>query len=253
MLLTLLSSLLYITSMMLLHSRQKPKTVLISGTMVAAIALHWVQTFNGLGALNDVAIFNILSLITVCMAMIGALRYFLQSDQSAYTVVSLVAAVCVWFPLIFNKIHMPIDSWGLKFHIVLSIAAYISLGFGALYACFLLLQDYRLRKGNDVFSSSLSLSYLERTMLRFTVFGEMILTLSLATGLLFIYDFWAQHISHKVVFGFISWAIIAILLLRHYRQGVRGRQAAIWVLSGFACLILAYFGSAFVLQLIFHR
>jgi ABC-type uncharacterized transport system permease subunit len=38
-----------------------------------------------------------------------------------------------------------------------------------------------------------------------------------------------------------------------FRYGWRGRTAIIWTLGGFVILILAYFGTKAVLELILHR
>lgn len=244
----------YLLSVLLLYREKHHYRTAIIIAMSVAFAAHFAQAFSGLqGAMNDVSVMNMLTLVAVCMAAIGAIRYFLRADQLVYTVVASIAAVCVWFPVIFHGPASTVSSWGLKLHIVLSISAYIALGFAALYGCFLWLQDHRLRHGQGTMNFSLPLNDIERTMMSFTIVGEILLSLSLATGLLFIQNIWAQHVSHKVVFGIIAWLIIGILLIRHYRQGFRGRQAAIWLLSGFMFLVLAYFGSAFVLQILLHQ
>ncbi|MGY0399402.1 MAG: cytochrome C assembly family protein [Ostreibacterium sp.] len=254
MIFTFIASLGYFISVLLLHRVEKPAMVVLLPVMCIAFIAHTIQVLTALhGVMNDVSVMNVLAVVTLCMALIGSLRYFLEKDRTAYTVVALIATICVWFPIWFPTPSTSVNSWSLKFHIVLSIAAYIAIGFAALYACFLLIQDTRLRKGKDIFSLNLPLNYIERTMMSFTVFGEILLTLSLATGAFFIHDILEQHLAHKGFFGAISWLIIAVLLFRHYRQGFRGRQAAIWLLSGFVFLALAYFGSAFVLQIILHK
>lgn len=250
----LFASLGYLSSVWLLHRRKAPSKAVLSATMLVALAMHATQVSIGLqGMFNDASVMHMLSLVTVCMTIVGGWRYFSKADASAYTVVAAMAAVCVWFPVWFPLPQTYIHGWSLKFHIVLSIAAYIALGFAALYACFLLLQDARLRRGQAAFDMVLPLDYLERTMLHFTLVGELLLTLSLATGMLFINDFWSQHITHKVIFGAVAWLIIAVLMLRHYRHGFRGRKAACWLLSGFVCLLLAYFGTALVLQMLLQN
>jgi ABC-type uncharacterized transport system permease subunit len=44
--------------------------------------------------------------------------------------------------------------------------------------------------------------------------------------------------------------VFAILLFGRWRFGWRGRTAVRWTLSGFALLLLAYFGSRVVLDLL---
>jgi len=43
------------------------------------------------------------------------------------------------------------------------------------------------------------------------------------------------------------------LLLGRWRLGWRGRSAIHWTLGGFALLLLAYFGTKFVLEVILNR
>lgn len=251
MIIAFTASLGYWASILVLYRREKFPVHWLMLTMGVAFVAHCWQVIHSLhGVLRDMSVMNVLTLVSLLMALLGAVRYFLRDDKVAYTVVALVAAVCVWFPVMFHVPSTIVDRWSLKVHITLSIAAYIALGFAALYACCLLVQDARLRKGRSVFNLALPLNYIERTMMSFTIFGELLLTLSLATGLLFIYDLWGQHVAHKVLFGAVSWLVIGIVLIRHYRQGFRGRRAAWWLLGGFSCLVLSYFGSAFVLQII---
>lgn len=251
MVLALFASLAYSISVGLLYGKTHVQRSVIWAAVCTALAVHSIQVIIGLqGLLNNASLTSVLSLVAFCMAIGGAIRYQLKTDTAGYAVVALIAAVCVWFPVLLPLPETKIHSGGLKFHIVLSIAAYIAIGFAALYGCFLLLQDYRLRRGKPILHSTLPLNDIERTMLGFTLVGAVLLTLSLATGLLFIHDLWAQHVAHKVIFGAIAWVIIWLLLWRHFRYGFRGTKAARWLLIGFICLGLSYFGTAFVLQIL---
>ncbi len=231
------------------NARVKRMPIFIA--MASAFVSHLFdisQNFNGF--VHNVSVTNILTLVALCMTLLGAARFVWRQDRTAYPVVALIAAVCVWSPIVLPAPATIAQGWALKVHIVLSIAAYIALGFAALYACFLLLQDYRLRHGRGGFNIDVPLFDIERTMISFTRFGAVLLTLSLATGIVFIHDIWAQHVGHKLFFGVISWVIILIVLLLHHLYGFRGRPVALWLLGGFACLVLSYFGSALVLQII---
>ncbi len=201
--------------------------------------------------LNNFSLMNTLSLVTYLMAFIGFGIAIIKKDYISCSVVCLISAICLWFPIMYNMPTLEHHfSWGIKTHVAFSISAYVSLAFAALYACFLLIQDRHLRAGKDLNTIPLALNYIEKTMISFALIGEVLLTISLVTGLLFIGDIWQQHISHKLVFSVISWFIMAVLLFRHYKNGFRGAAAAKWLLSGFILLVLAYFGSAFVLQII---
>jgi ABC-type uncharacterized transport system permease subunit len=83
--------------------------------------------------------------------------------------------------------------------------------------------------------------------------GVSFLSLSLITGFLFVEDLFVQHLVHKTVLSIIAWCVFTILLWGHWQYGWRGRTAIKWNLSGFFVLMLAYFGSKFVLELILKK
>ena len=63
----------------------------------------------------------------------------------------------------------------------------------------------------------------------------------------------AARFNHKTVFGVLSWIIFAALLGGRHVYGWRGRIAVRWTLTGFLMLVLAYFGSRFVLEVVLQR
>ena len=54
----------------------------------------------------------------------------------------------------------------------------------------------------------------------------------------------------KTVLSLVAWAFFAVLLYGRWRYGWRGRLAVRGALAGYALLVLAYFGSKLVLELI---
>jgi ABC-type uncharacterized transport system permease subunit len=97
------------------------------------------------------------------------------------------------------------------------------------------------------------LQTLEFSMFQIIAFGFFLLSLGLISGLMFLKDMFAQHLVHKTVLSIIAWLVFAILLWGRHRFGWRGRTAIRYTLSGFGSLMLAYFGSKLVLELILHR
>ena len=82
------------------------------------------------------------------------------------------------------------------------------------------------------------------------VVGFAALTISLGSGLIFLENMFEQQLVHKTILAIIAWFVFLILLLGHWKLGWRGRTAIRWTLSGFASLMLAYFGSKFVLEVL---
>jgi ABC-type uncharacterized transport system permease subunit len=91
---------------------------------------------------------------------------------------------------------------------------------------------------------------METLLFQMITAGVLLLTVSLGTGFLFLHDLFAQHLVHKTVLSFLAWAIFCGILIGRQRYGWRGRVAVNWILAGFVLLLLGYFGSKFVLELI---
>ena len=96
---------------------------------------------------------------------------------------------------------------------------------------------------------------MERILFQLIGVGFVLLTLSLATGIVFSEEVFGKPLSptHKTVFAVISWAIFGGLLWGRRHYGWRGRVAMRWTLAGFLALVLAYFGSRFVLEFVLQR
>ncbi len=81
----------------------------------------------------------------------------------------------------------------------------------------------------------------------------VLLSLAIASGFVFVEDMFAQHLVHKTVLSLLAWVIFAILLACHHWLGWRGMRAVRWTLVGYLMLLLAYFGSKFVLEVLLTR
>jgi ABC-type uncharacterized transport system permease subunit len=94
---------------------------------------------------------------------------------------------------------------------------------------------------------------MEDLMFEMIGIGFILLTLALLSGFAFLDDMFAQHLVHKTVLSVVAWLVFGGLLLGRRLWGWRGRKAISWTLTGFGILILAYFGSKLVLELILHQ
>jgi ABC-type uncharacterized transport system permease subunit len=93
---------------------------------------------------------------------------------------------------------------------------------------------------------------MEKLLFRMIGVGFVLLTLTLASGLMFSEQIFgkAWQFNHKVLFGFISWGVFAVLLWGNRTYGWRGRVAVHWTVSGFVFLVTAYIGSKFVMEVL---
>jgi ABC-type uncharacterized transport system permease subunit len=111
----------------------------------------------------------------------------------------------------------------------------------------------RTRRVTHLSTALPPLDALEKVMFQLIGSGFVILTLALLTGFVFVTDLRAQHLEHKTILSCIAWVLFGVLLIGRSRYGWRGRPAVLWTLSGFGFLILAYFGSKFVLEYLLGR
>ncbi|MGH8475548.1 MAG: cytochrome C assembly family protein [Methylococcales bacterium] len=144
---------------------------------------------------------------------------------------------------------------GLNLHILSSILAYSILNIAAIQAVLLALQDRQLhRHGSNSFIGSFPpLQTMEALLFQMIGAGLILLTISLASGLLFVQDLFAQRLAHKTILSIFAWILFAVLLVGRLIFGWRGQTAIRWTLGGFISLMLAYFGSKMVLEIFLHK
>jgi ABC-type uncharacterized transport system permease subunit len=163
-----------------------------------------------------------------------------------------VAAICIGLTMIFPAPRIITSSWQLNSHILASLLAYSILGLAVLQALLLAIQDSHLRnrEPGGFIRALPPLQTMETLLFHMIATGFVLLTLALVTGMLFLEDIFAQHLVHKTTLSIIAWVVFAILLWGRWRYGWRGRIAIRWTIGGFIFLMLAYFGSKFVLELV---
>lgn len=226
---------------------------------LAAIMLHAFILFkynlytpHGL----DLSVFTVLSLvswITASFLIIAALR---QPVECLAIVVFPFAAIMLVLRMMSEQHHYITQiSNGLETHILLSIIAYSVLSIAAVQSLLLYIQDYHLHnKQPGGFISALpSLETMEILLFKMIALGFILLTVSLASGIPYLEDIHQQHLTHKIILSCIAWFVFAVLLWGRWKFGWRGQTAIRWTLGGFVLLMLAYFGSSLVLQVILQR
>ncbi len=139
-----------------------------------------------------------------------------------------------------------------QIHVFLSLLAYAVLALAAAQAILVSIQRRYLSKHKPGGFMRL-LPPLDTTEdLLFTLLsaGFGLLSLSLVSGFFYLENMFAQHLVHKTVLSSIGWAIFAVLIFGRWKFGWRGKTAVKLTLAGFAILVLAYFGSKIVLEVL---
>ncbi len=94
---------------------------------------------------------------------------------------------------------------------------------------------------------------LEALLFRSLWASFVLLSATLLTGVLFVENMLAQHLWHKTVLSLLSWLVLGALLFGRLRYGWRGQRALKLTLTSMVLLLLAFFGSKFVLELLLQR
>lgn len=226
----------------------------LGGVILHAVALYpRLITAQGL----NLGFFNALSLIGVLGAFLLLISALNRPLESLGVVLLPLAAlsIALMFAYPSQRILESSGAWQLDLHIVLSVVAYSLLGIGALQAIVLAIQDSHLRNRHPggLIRALPALQVMESLLFQLISIGFIFLSLALLTGILFLDDIFAQHLVHKTVLSIIAWGVFGILLWGRWRFGWRGQTAIRWTLGGFMFLMLAYFGSKLVLELILNR
>jgi len=226
---------------------------------LVAIATHIAALAQNIGAKPSFAwtATEAASTVGLCLALVAVIAAILKPAFTGPSAIMLALAGIVGASTDEGaRTFVSTQSgWELTVHIGLSIVAYTLVTVGATLAIALTLLDRRLRRRQSLGWLSMlpSVEALELGMFQAMGAGFAILSLALFSGFFFVHDLFAQHLPHKVAFSLLSWLCLAILLIGRWRFGWRGRTALYWILSTFALLWLAYFGSKLVLESMLGR
>lgn len=154
-----------------------------------------------------------------------------------------------------TPMHVSASPW-LPLHLALGIASYGLFAVAVVHAWLMTRAEKNIRRATQP-HAGVPLLTLERLTFRFAGAGFVLLSLTLAAGLLFSETFYGPgrvwHWDHKTVFSVLAWIVFACLLLGRARFGWRGRKAVRVLYAGALLLLLAYVGSRFVLEVLLGK
>ena len=237
------------------YFNQKPIAYLLLPGFAAVILHSLVLYKNLLGADGfQFGFFEAASSVAMVISLLILLISIKRRTEILAIVILPIAAITLLTQSMSPSSYMlPYDApQGLKIHVLVSIIAYSLLGFAASMSIVLSLQNRMLHNHHPggLMKKLPPLQVMEKLLFDFIFAGFIGLTLALLSGFVFLEDLFSQHLVHKTVLSIIAWLVFAILLVGRFTIGWRGRTAIRWTLSGFASLMLAYFGSKFVFEFI---
>ena len=258
-----LSIVLYLVTSILLGRRLFQSAQAIQSTRMALISLgigaailHIGVVYNSVftSAGINLGFYSAASLIMAMVASLMLIAAIKQPIENLGILILPVAAITLLLDQSFSAQHILGNQYSsqIELHIILSLLAYSLLTIAALQSVLLAIQDRQLRhKHPGGFMRALPpMQVMESLLFQLIALGFILLSLALITGFIFLDDIFAQHLVHKSVLSIIAWFVFAILLLGRWQAGWRGRTAIRWTLTGFVALLLAYFGSKLVLEVI---
>ena len=226
------------------------------GLATIAMLLHgWVaMALTGLPATLNLPFFTALAVTALVIVLLQLALCLRQPADYLGLGIYPVAAITLMASQISTEASAAPDL-SIQIHVLLSVLAYGLLSLAAAQAVLVAVQRHFLNNHKPggflrvlpPYESTENLLFLLLTT------GFLLLTLSLASGFFYLEDMFAQHLVHKTVLSCLAWALFGTLLFGRWQFGWRGRRAVYWTLGGFGLLIVAYFGSKLVLELILHR
>jgi len=241
------------------HDGHGQDSRLLFGLAIAAVAVHGYSAINAVqspGGIN-LGFFKISSLIFLIMNVAFLLSLLRRPLQNLLVLLFPLSAVAVVISAAAPGNASPFSelSGGMLLHIGSSVLAYAVLTIGACQAAAVAAQDYQLRHRHTRGLVQLlpPLQLMETMLFEILWVGLVLLTLAIGSGMIFLEDIFAQHLVHKTVLTICAWLVFATLLWGHHQLGWRSQTAVRFTLGGFAVLMLGYFGSKLVLEVILGR
>lgn len=218
---------------------------------LAAVYLQ-VDTPSGL----YLGFFTAASLITALMVLLLMLATLRMPVQNLLLVVLPIATLAVLASLFGETGFEAREELApaLVVHILFSVVAYSILFMAACQSLLLAYQEHALKTRTSIRALRLLPPLESMETLLFTLLwtGIAVLTGAILTGFVFLDDMFAQHVVHHTVLALASWVLYAVLLAGRHFFGWRSRTATYWTLIAFSLLVLGYFGSKFVLEIILN-
>lgn len=231
----------------------------LAAATALGLALHGIVLYQVIlteSGLN-LGFFNAASLVAWVVVLFLFLAAVARPLENLGIFVLPLAAICVGLALAYpsERVLSESSGLGLKLHVITSIFAYSVLTIAAFQAILLAYQERRLRlkRPGRVLGILPPMQSQESLLFQMIGLGFFLLSISLATGMVFLDNMFEQQLVHKTVLSLSAWLVFALLLWGRWRYGWRGRTVIRWSLGGFVTLMLAYFGSKLVLELILQR
>lgn len=204
----------------------------------------------------DMSIQKVGSLIACSINSIVLISSYRKPLHSLFVLLFPITIIVIIVSLVLapGKIILANVNIALAAHILLSIVAYSLIAMATVQALLWYWQNHQLRRHKLKGLARIlpPLQTMESLIFNLLWAGQILLTLGILIGLTAIDNIFAQQLVHKTVLSLFAWLIFAALLWGRHTAGWRGIVATRWVLVGFSLLMLAYFGSKLVIEILLN-
>lgn len=213
----------------------------------------WLETGLNLSFSNAAAL---VSFAVTFIFIMAAIRTSLENIGIIILPIAAITILLQWF---WPGQHLTLQTahayQGL--HIIVSLLAYSLLSLAAAQAVILLVQEHQLHthKPGRFINVLPPVETMEYLMAQMISVGFLLLTLTVITGIFFSKDVFGQPLkfNHHILLSSLGWLVFGSYLVGRWLYGLRGRKAAIWVLSGTVLLALGFLGTKFILEVVLGR
>jgi len=233
---------------------------------------------------------TIQAMITACIAVVAhclfAANLSLSSGQINFSVSAMTVAVSALLVILFLVmcLSMPIKKLGILVfpatvfclvfahywnsevsytgfssnaflaHVLVAMLAFAILTLATMQAILYIYQERQIKAKS---SASLlialpPLQTMESLLFRLLGIGTALLSLTLLSGALFSERIFGVPFSfnHHTILAILGWLVFFILLYKRAYHGLRGTQSVIWVIAGFSFILLGYFGTKMITEIL---
>ena len=257
--LAILAALLYLTAVwrQLLNleageQRQRRQIALVGA---AALLAHGVAAYlTAQAGESSLGFYRVASLMFLSMGVISLISLVIRPLHTLLIVLFPLAALSILVATFAPDTSRPMSDLpaGILSHFSAWNASHAVLARAALQGQLLPAQSRRLRqhRSQGVIRKLPPLEAASALFFELSGAGFLILTIAIGTGLVFVEDLFGQHLVHKTVLTMLAWCLYAILMAQYFRRGWRVQSAITVNLIAFGLMVLGFFGSKLVLELL---
>lgn len=248
----------YCIALILVTSRlfhpEGPNRKAVAGFAAIAVILHAAALSQAIFTTDgqNLSLTNVISVVNWIIAFAFTVVMFRLKVIVVVPVVyacSILSVALLWLlpPQFITHFER---SPALLVHVVLSLMSYSALMIAALYAIQLAIIQNKLKKKQLNLSPVIPpLMTVEKQLYHLVIIGVILLSLSLATGFIFLENMFGDGQGHKAVLSIAAWFVYIVMLWQQYSVGCKIRTAVAYTLTGATLLSIAYFGARIVKEL----